>query len=235
MIRININDIVGETFSKLLVIGYSHHQPHTNKSVKHFYKCQCSCGKETIVERFRLMSGDTKSCGCANSGRPNLVGKRFGRLTVVEKLNKKVGKSSAARYLCLCDCGNYKDVSANPLSMGLTKSCGCWNVDFHTEKFTGETNPRWKGGSPTEYPPKWTRSLRERIRNRDDRKCQYPECDYDDTKMGRKLDVHHIDGDKCNCEDYNLISLCSRHHAIVECNDPSLWEDRFYMITRSYQ
>ena len=51
------------------------------------------------------------------------IGKRYGRLTVIEKLNKKEFTNSV--YLCRCDCGNMKEVNINKLHTGHTKSCGC--------------------------------------------------------------------------------------------------------------
>ena len=74
----------------------------------------------------------------------------------------------------------------------------------------------------------------EDVRNRDKRFCQFPKYDYDDTVQSKRLHVHHIDGDKNNCGMYNLISLCGKHHAVVEGN-PHSWEDYFYTITISYE
>lgn len=51
------------------------------------------------------------------------IGKRYGRLVVVEKLDKKYFTTSM--YKCRCDCGNYIEVSVNKLHSGHTKSCGC--------------------------------------------------------------------------------------------------------------
>lgn len=53
----------------------------------------------------------------------NLINKRFIRLVVVVRAaNDKQGK---ARWLCLCDCGNYKVALGSHLRNGTTKSCGC--------------------------------------------------------------------------------------------------------------
>ena len=52
----------------------------------------------------------------------DLVGKKFGKLLVVE-LSEKIGNRRA--YKCLCDCGIAKDVRSECLSTGVTKSCGC--------------------------------------------------------------------------------------------------------------
>lgn len=57
----------------------------------------------------------------------SLQGRRFGRLTVVERVeNDGAGKS---RWLCVCDCGTQKNVTRNCLIKGGTKSCGCLHVE----------------------------------------------------------------------------------------------------------
>jgi len=71
------------------------------------------------------------------------------------------------------------------------------------------------------------------IRNRDNRKCQYPNCNYTDIGEKRRLDVHHIDGNKKNCKEWNLISLCNKHHAMVE-DKSKQWLTYFYEIIESY-
>jgi len=50
-----------------------------------------------------------------------MVGKRIGRLVVLEK----APEAGRARWLCRCDCGNSKSVLAHHLSSEKTKSCGC--------------------------------------------------------------------------------------------------------------
>ena len=53
-----------------------------------------------------------------------MIGKRFGKLTVVEYYGKK-GNRNKKHYLCQCDCGNTKVVSVDNLRSGHTQSCGC--------------------------------------------------------------------------------------------------------------
>jgi hypothetical protein len=52
----------------------------------------------------------------------NMVGKTFGRLTVIEP---DVPKEGRTRYLCKCECGTVKTVIGRDLVSGHTKSCGC--------------------------------------------------------------------------------------------------------------
>ena len=53
----------------------------------------------------------------------NLVGQKFGRLTVVKRAeNDKKGNT---RWLCSCSCGNQATVCAYHLKSGAIRSCGC--------------------------------------------------------------------------------------------------------------
>jgi hypothetical protein len=68
-----------------------------------------------------------------------------------------------------------------------------------------ENNPAWCGGlSDQKYPSRWNRILRETIRRRDNYICAICFC------FG--IDVHHIDYDKFNCNENNLITLCRNCH-----------------------
>lgn len=52
-----------------------------------------------------------------------MVGRRFGRLTVMERADDL--EPGRPRWLCRCDCGNEKVVRGISLRKGDTKSCGC--------------------------------------------------------------------------------------------------------------
>lgn len=53
---------------------------------------------------------------------PELIGKSFGRLTVVARL---IGKSDKYKYACTCVCGGVAKVTKYSLVNGQSKSCGC--------------------------------------------------------------------------------------------------------------
>ena len=84
----------------------------------------------------------------------------------------------------------------------------------------GEKNHQWRGGVSFEpYSPVFNKTLKEKIRERDNYRCQ--ECFrhqdelFRNTKAGirpYKLCVHHIDYDKKNNSESNLISLCLSCH-----------------------
>lgn len=58
--------------------------------------------------------------------RDNLIGQRFGKLTVIKELG-------GGRILCRCDCGREKEFNKSNVKRGLTKSCGSC-VRRHTRR-----------------------------------------------------------------------------------------------------
>lgn len=57
-------------------------------------------------------------------GRADLVGRRFGRLLVIEALSER-SKNGCVLWRCKCDCGNEHIVMTQNLTNGNTQSCGC--------------------------------------------------------------------------------------------------------------
>jgi len=79
----------------------------------------------------------------------------------------------------------------------------------------GEQIHSWRGGISFEpYPFDWRKSLKETIRNRDQRTCMV--CGAPEN--GTRLCVHHIDYDKKNLSFDNLISLCRSCHTKTNHN-----------------
>ena len=60
----------------------------------------------------------------------DLVGKRFGRLIVLERDYKHPPRAGHHAYwICECDCGNKISASSGNLKRGYQKSCGCYQQD----------------------------------------------------------------------------------------------------------
>jgi len=55
------------------------------------------------------------------------IGKRFGKLVVVERIG--TDKHNNTLWKCKCDCGNTPTISMGALTRGHTKSCGCLKQD----------------------------------------------------------------------------------------------------------
>ena len=68
----------------------------------------------------------------------NLLGKSFGRLTVIERGEND--NSEGARWECKCTCGNTSLVRGTCLRSGRIVSCGC----YHSEKTSEKGKSRFK-------------------------------------------------------------------------------------------
>ena len=124
---------IGNTYTYLTVIE----RAENTKDGRAQWLCRCKCGNTTVVLGKHLRSGNTKSCGCyqkertaqANMDRVGtLVGKKFGKLTVIAEngfITHASGKRSRI-YYCECDCGNIVPAAQHQyLAYGDLTSCGC--------------------------------------------------------------------------------------------------------------
>lgn len=118
------HDLTNQKFGYLTVLE------DTGKITNHrniIWKCECKCGNIIEVPGGYLTSSKVTSCGCYKKEKStkDILGKRFGKLTVIEKTDKR--KNSYIIWKCRCDCGNicYKDSYC--LNNDKTHSCGCLN------------------------------------------------------------------------------------------------------------
>jgi hypothetical protein len=81
-------------------------------------------------------------------------------------------------------------------------------------------NSRWyiNGHGKGEYPLEFNETLKKKILRRDKFTCQ--ECKKHRINLKRNLDIHHIDFDKKNNNEKNLISLCRKCHLITQFFKP---------------
>lgn len=61
----------------------------------------------------------------------DLTGKRFGRWTVIKRVNNNVNNKQP-RWLCACDCGAEREVLGVSIRKGSSQSCGCFFKDRMT-------------------------------------------------------------------------------------------------------
>ena len=113
-----VKDLTGLRFGKLLVIGKSGNKA---KDGNPLWLCQCDCGNTIETTKWRLITGNTRSCGKIPPLK-DWVGKRFGMLTVLSYARKENGFHI---WHCRCDCGNEVDVRQSNLQNGWTIGCGC--------------------------------------------------------------------------------------------------------------
>ncbi len=92
----------------------------------------------------------------------------------------------------------------------------CYNK-ARIKYYIGEKSANWQGGISFEpYPLGWTKTFKEQIRKRDEYKCQV--CGCPEIECYEKLSIHHIDYNKKNIGERNLISLCRRCHTKTNGN-----------------
>lgn len=103
--------------------------------------CICECKNLVVVDGKNLKSRHTVSCGCSkkkdllrgnNKKRKEMIGKRFGKLTV---LSFEGVRNGSATFKCRCDCGKEITVKANSLKSGITTSCGCSRKETMHKKY----------------------------------------------------------------------------------------------------
>lgn len=71
-IHIDVNDIIGKQSGRLTVrkyFGYVYANTQGGLKVRHYYICDCKCGKMNIVQRGPLLDNIVHSCGCLRKGR----------------------------------------------------------------------------------------------------------------------------------------------------------------------
>lgn len=119
---------VGERYGKLVVTEMLYNYNNTKKT---YVKCKCDCGNEKILQMNNVINSHTTSCGCREiqsrferSHCIDIKGKKFNKLTVLEKTDKKKINGSII-WKCKCDCGNITFVSYSDLTRNQVMSCGC--------------------------------------------------------------------------------------------------------------
>lgn len=109
----------GKKINKLTILDVKRENART------YYYCKCECGTEKWIRADIVLSGKQKSCGCYNIAihSKNLLGMKFGILTVIEKIGKD--KTGQLVWKCKCECGNITHLTSNSLINKGTMSCGC--------------------------------------------------------------------------------------------------------------
>jgi hypothetical protein len=149
-------DLTGQRIGKLLVLREVDHVQ--TKIHDRYWECRCECGKIVVARQNNLIYKNVRSCGCirseltrkrsaqrekpkTSSPRINLIGNRYGLLTVVGlalPIITKSGKRKTA-WLCRCDCGKERIVYGGNLKQGHVKSCGCSRWKRPSMDLTGKT------------------------------------------------------------------------------------------------
>ena len=126
--REKYDSFIGQRFGKLTIVSYDDSCGET------VFTCKCDCGNETTSDLYSITSGHKKSCGCIleytkkvqlkDNKRINLIGQKFGKLTVLSETDRR-DMTGCVIWECLCECGNITYQATHPLISGSVQSCGC--------------------------------------------------------------------------------------------------------------
>ncbi len=101
-------------------------------------------------------------------------------------------------------------------------------TEFKKGQFALDKHFNWKGGKSFEhYSIEFTEKLKEGIRRIYFYRCQ--QCFRHQNESRRKLDIHHIDFNKNNNKEENLIPLCNSCHSQTNYNRNNMID---YFITK---
>lgn len=118
-----------------------------DKKKKRQCLCECQICKAIRVVGYdhlkRRLYKDCPNCKPKPKLKFDLTGQRFGKLTVLERVENHIQQngSSKVSYKCLCDCGNTCIVQSSHLRTQHTTSCGCFlskqTREAHLKDITG--------------------------------------------------------------------------------------------------
>jgi hypothetical protein len=152
------------------------------------------------------------------------------------EIGEETGRTKRVILLNLAECGISRRVCLEARKVAVEK--GRFKVlSRENHPFWRSKSPFWRGGTSFEpYPSDFNEHLKNKILRRDGYVCQ--ECGITQgeslKKIHRKLTVHHIDYDKKNCDELNLITLCLRCNINANSNR-NYWKKQFSQKLSSIQ
>lgn len=221
---------------KIRIYNKSYHKKYYSNNKLRFKKqCQCGklmnlksnycrdCWKYSKLKYKNLISDNYKKlcfCGCNQEiaykehfrryGIPKYIQGHHARINH-PNLNKNLSEETKLKIKL-----NHKGMKNKKHTIETKLKISKSHLGIHL----GNNNPNWRGGlSFLPYSSDFNDTLKEEIKKRDKYLCQ--KC-FNNTK----LCIHHIDYNKQNCSDDNLITLCISCNLIVNYNR-EFWKGYF--------
>lgn len=171
-------------------------------------KVSCRCGCGTLL---RAINTNLKPALYAPGHNPGGEGTRLtsARAIAYNKgryQNKSGWKHTAETRMRMSERNHMrgKTGAANPF---FGRHHSVETIAVISAKNSGANSPRWRGGvGSLPYGPEFTRALKRRILRRDGYHCQ--RCGKHQRELKGLLHVHHLDHDKQNNDERNLVAAC---------------------------
>lgn len=117
-------DLTGQVFGDLTVRRIA----GRNRKGRVLWQCECQCGNSIELTYQQLIQRKNLNCGCrklvySHDGYLNLIGQRFGAVTVIGPTAKRNNRSIV--WECRCDCGNTIYLSTFNLKENPNRRCRC--------------------------------------------------------------------------------------------------------------
>jgi hypothetical protein len=99
------------------------------------------------------------------------------------------------------------------------------NPNYGATWMIGEKNPNWLGGLESQgYAYEFNEILKRKIRQRDNYECQNCGMTEEEhlAEYNENLHIHHIDYNKMNCNEDNLLTLC------LKCNIKANYNRKYW-------
>jgi very-short-patch-repair endonuclease len=118
--RLDVSPLIGKTLNNLTIL-----EGIKKKSGRTLLRCLCNCGKEVILPAVRVLTENTKSCGCRKYSKKEeidkiKVGDRSERLVVVD-----LPQGGKIKVKCNCEKETEKEISIYDFLNKKIRSCGC--------------------------------------------------------------------------------------------------------------
>ncbi len=198
----NCGKIVKHRFAN----GHNSKIHHSNKLSREIRTCKCGCKKTFKVKvnsKRKFLNGHNskfiflshkKTCGCF----------------ICRNRRNDPHEKNCACMSCRMKREEFRGEKHPFYGKKQTKKSRELMSENHVD-FSGDKNPNWQDGISREgYSYKFNDNLKESIRKRDSYTCQ--NCGLSEEEhivvWGEVLHVHHIDHDKENCDENNLITNC---------------------------
>lgn len=197
-------------------------QEKKQKHTSNFWVCECDCGKIMSISAHRLLTYNSKGCSqCFVDNIPktehkridiqDIKNKEFGRLKILQETKVKNVAGEERRFvLCICQCGNEKEVILKQLLSGDIKDCGC---RYYSVNNTGRlTSKRKKYITKSGYVKIYLPDHSNTDRNGYVLEHVLVMSDYLKRPIQDKETIHHKNGVRSDNRLENL-ELWSTHHA----------------------